>query len=133
MSNLAILGKENYLYHTVFPAMNNDKNSLVPLQRCWHPHCYDASNNGFLVLQDMSAPMSNYRHLPQRQFFDDAHVRCALDSLARMHAFSVAWNLRRASGEGDDRLVESYVRQDCEWFMTGLNVSVEKGESLIVY
>lgn len=68
-----------------------------------------------------------YQHMPSCRPFEVAHVRCTLRSLAQMHAASLAYELR--TGHGAEQafgerygLVESFVRKDCEWFITGLEV-----------
>lgn len=128
MSDLGILGKENHLYARVFPALDSSAAAAK-----WRPHCYDASNDAFIVLDDLAvgvSPASHlvlprrsaYRHMPTRQPFDVAHVRCVLHSLAQMHAASLA---TAGPDEADGPpLVDSFVRPDCQWFVDGLNVSV---------
>lgn len=90
----------------------------------WHPKCYLARQD-LLVLEDLS--VKGYDHVSIYHSYDVAHIKCALRSIAAMHACSLRYE---SSGSGNiieqfgTHLTESFFQKKNQWYYTGLKVRI---------
>lgn len=94
--------------------------------RNWSPKCY-YNQHELLILEDI-LPL-NYQHLPERQYFTDAHLEQALRCLARFHCSSILHELR-TNGAGSiqsdhgDYLEEKVFHRNNPWYVVGMEAII---------
>lgn len=127
--------REAFMYSEILQRLNGKNPNqmlmmlivlLKPIETSnWYPKCYLARED-LLVLEDLN--LSGFKHLKHQTRLDKPLVECVLRSVAKMHADSIAYDLKiypKTIGDIFGCYREEFgVGQDKKWFQMGLEVSV---------